>query len=69
MPATGAAGGNLNYEFSTAATMISMQSVQILLNMVKKLLKVSRRPLSVVLQKTFNVICKLAIIVSGLALQ
>lgn len=36
MPATGAAGGNLNYEFSTAATMISMQSVQILLNMVKK---------------------------------
>ena len=36
VPATGAAGGNLNYEFSTAATMISMQSVQILLNMVKK---------------------------------
>ena len=28
--------GILNYEFSTAATMIPMQSVQILLNMVKK---------------------------------
>ena len=29
-------------EFSTAATMIPMQSVQILLNMVKKLLRVRR---------------------------
>ena len=35
MPATGATGGNLNYEFSTAAAMIPMQGVQILLNMVK----------------------------------
>ena len=34
--------GILNYEFSTAATMIPMQSVQILLNMVKKLLRVRR---------------------------
>ena len=61
--------GILNYEFSTAATMIPMQSVQILLNMVKKLLRVRRQPLSVVLLKNFNGICKLAIIVSGLALQ